>query len=190
MTEQLLLGIDTGGTYTDAVLFSETRGVIAKAKALTTRHDLAVGIAGAVDAVLASTQVAPSAIGLVSLSTTLATNALVEGQGGRAGLIMIGFGPEDLARDGLADALGTDPVLFIAGGHNVHGHETPLDMAALDAALPALAETVSSFAVAGYFAVRNPAHEQRVRARIRAVSHRPVTCSHELSSKLGVRAGR
>lgn len=185
MTEQLLLGIDTGGTYTDAVLFSETRGVIAKAKALTTRHDLAVGIAGAVDAVLASTQVAPSAIGLVSLSTTLATNALVEGQGGRAGLIMIGFGPEDLARDGLADALGTDPVLFIAGGHNVHGHETPLDMAALEAALPALAETVSSFAVAGYFAVRNPAHEQRVRARIREVSHRPVTCSHELSSKLG-----
>ncbi|TGS23921.1 hydantoinase/oxoprolinase family protein, partial [Mesorhizobium sp. M2D.F.Ca.ET.185.01.1.1] len=57
----LFLGIDTGGTYTDAVLWSETEGpqhgpskgkVLAKAKALTTRHDLAVGIAGAVDAVL------------------------------------------------------------------------------------------------------------------------------------------
>ncbi|SIQ82527.1 N-methylhydantoinase A/oxoprolinase/acetone carboxylase, beta subunit [Rhizobium sp. RU20A] len=185
MTEQLLLGIDTGGTYTDAVLFSEARGVIAKAKALTTRHDLSVGIAGAVDAVLAQTEVAASAISLVSLSTTLATNALVEGQGGRAGLIMIGFDPQDLARDGLAEALGTDPVLFIAGGHNVHGHETPLDIDALDAALPALAGTVSSFAVAGYFAVRNPSHEQRVRERIRALSHLPVTCSHELSSKLG-----
>ena len=46
------LGIDTGGTYTDAVLWSEATGVAAKAKALTTRHDLAVGIAGAVDAVL------------------------------------------------------------------------------------------------------------------------------------------
>ena len=40
----LFLGIDTGGTYTDAVLWSEAGGVAAKAKALTTRHDLAVGI--------------------------------------------------------------------------------------------------------------------------------------------------
>ncbi|WP_439618646.1 hydantoinase/oxoprolinase N-terminal domain-containing protein [Shinella sp.] len=185
MADQLLLGIDTGGTYTDAVLYSETRGVIARAKALTTRHDLSVGISGAVEAVLAEAKAPVSAIGLVSLSTTLATNALVEGQGGRAGLVMIGFGPEDLKRDGLADALGNDPVLFLPGGHNVHGNETPLDMTALDEALPTLSQNVSSFAVAGYFAVRNPAHEVRVRDRIRAVSHLPVTCSHELSSKLG-----
>lgn len=185
MADHLLLGIDTGGTYTDAVLYSETRGVVARAKALTTRHDLAVGISGAVEAVLAEAKAPVAAIGLVSLSTTLATNALVEGQGGRAGLVMIGFGPEDLKRDGLADALGNDPVLFLPGGHNVHGNETPLDMTALDEALPQLSQTVSSFAVAGYFAVRNPAHEQRVRDRIRDVSHLPVTCSHELSSKLG-----
>ena len=185
MADHLLLGIDTGGTYTDAALYSETRGVVARAKALTTRHDLAVGISGAVEAVLEEAKVPVSAIGLVSLSTTLATNALVEGQGGRAGLVMIGFGPDDLKRDGLADALGNDPVLFLPGGHNVHGNETPLDMTALDEALPALSQTVSSFAIAGYFAVRNPAHEQRVRERIRAVSHLPVTCSHELSSKLG-----
>ena len=185
MTDPLLLGIDTGGTYTDAVLYSETAGIVAKAKALTTRHDLAVGISGAVEAVLASSGAPVSAISLVSLSTTLATNALVEGQGGRAGLVMIGFGSEDLKRDGLADALGSDPVIFLPGGHNVHGNETPLDMSALEEALPELSQTVSSFAVAGYFAVRNPAHEERVRERIRAVSHLPVTCSHELSSKLG-----
>ena len=47
MTSPILLGIDTGGTYTDAVLFREGEGVIAKAKSLTTRHDLADGIAGA-----------------------------------------------------------------------------------------------------------------------------------------------
>ncbi|MFQ6182177.1 hydantoinase/oxoprolinase N-terminal domain-containing protein [Sinorhizobium meliloti] len=185
MTPHLLLGIDTGGTYTDAVLFSEATGVVAKAKALTTRHDLAEGVSGAVEAVLAKARVPVSAISLVSLSTTLATNALVEGQGGRAGLIMIGFAPEDLKRDGLQEALGSDPVLFLPGGHNVHGGETPLDMSALDAALPALGSQVSSFAVAGYFAVRNPEHEKRVRDRIREVSHLPVTCSHELSSKLG-----
>ncbi|CAN7356632.1 hydantoinase/oxoprolinase family protein [Rhizobium sp. LjRoot30] len=185
MKSQYLLGIDTGGTYTDAVLFDETQGVVAKAKSLTTRHDLAVGISGAVEAVLQQADVPVSAISLVSLSTTLATNALVEGQGGRAGLVMIGFGPEDLKRDGLDQALGSDPVIFLPGGHNVHGHETPLDMTALEEALPELSKTVSSFAVAGYFAVRNPAHEIRVRQRIHDVSHLPVTCSHELSSKLG-----
>ncbi|MDX3930161.1 MAG: hydantoinase/oxoprolinase family protein [Shinella sp.] len=185
MADHLLLGIDTGGTYTDAVLFSETRGVVAKAKALTTRHDLAAGISEAVEAVIESAGTPVSAISLVSLSTTLATNALVEGQGGRAGLVMIGFAPDDLKRDGLAGALGNDPVIFLPGGHDVHGHETPLDMTRLDKALPELSKSVSSFAVAGYFAVRNPAHEQRVRDRIREISHLPVTCSHELSSKLG-----
>ena len=79
----ILLGIDTGGTYTDAVLFDEDKGVIETAKALTTRHDLSVGIAGAVSGALEASGVPASDIGLVSLSTTLATNALVEGQGGR-----------------------------------------------------------------------------------------------------------
>lgn len=185
MSSSYLLGIDTGGTYTDAVIFREPDRVIAKAKSLTTRHDLAEGIAGAVDAVLAASAVAPSDIGMVSLSTTLATNALVEGQGGRIALVMIGFGPEDLARAGLAEALGSDPVVFLPGGHDVHGSETPLDMTALDDALVTLSGTVSAFAVAGYFAVRNPAHELRVRDRLREMTGLPVTCSHELSAKLG-----
>lgn len=185
VTLHYMLGIDTGGTYTDAALFSEKDGLIAKAKALTTRHDLSIGISGALENVLSASGLPADAIGLVSLSTTLATNALVEGQGGRAALVMIGFGPEDLRRDGLADALGSDPVIFLPGGHDVHGNETPLDMTALEAILPELAANVSSFAVAGYFAVRNPSHEIRVRDFIREKSHLPVTCSHELSSKLG-----
>ena len=77
MSSPYLLGIDTGGTYTDAVLFREPDGVIAKAKSLTTREDLARGIAGAVDAVIGSSGIAARDIGLVSLSTTLATYALV-----------------------------------------------------------------------------------------------------------------
>ncbi len=64
-TTPLFLGIDTGGTYTDAVLWREATGatpgaVVAKAKALTTRHDLAVGISGAVDRVLAEAKVDPA----------------------------------------------------------------------------------------------------------------------------------
>jgi N-methylhydantoinase A/acetone carboxylase, beta subunit len=185
VTSEILLGIDTGGTYTDAVLFSEGDGVVAKAKSLTTRHDLAIGIAGAVDAVLEGSAISAERIALVSLSTTLATNALVEGQGGRAGLIMIGFGPEDLQRDGLDQALGRDPVVFLKGGHDVHGTETPLDLGPLEGTINELRDTVTSFAVAGYFAVRNPSHELRVRDFLRAHSQLPVTCSHELSSKLG-----
>ena len=98
-----LLGIDTGGTYTDAVLFDEADGVVASAKALTTKHDLAIGIRAAAEAVLAQ---ADGEIGLVSLSTTLATNAMVEGQGGRVCLLLIGYAPEALDRASLRDAVG------------------------------------------------------------------------------------
>ncbi|WP_136657724.1 hydantoinase/oxoprolinase family protein [Nitratireductor sp. XY-223] len=181
----MFLGIDTGGTYTDAVLYSRENGVLAKAKALTSRHDLAVGIGEAVSGVLAAGDTAVEDVELVSLSTTLATNALVEGQGGRVALVMIGFQEEDLKRDGLAEALGGDPVAFLPGGHNVHGRETPLDMGPLEAQIDTLKEEVAAFSVAGYFAVRNPAHEIAVRDFIRARTGLPVTCSHELSSKLG-----
>jgi N-methylhydantoinase A/oxoprolinase/acetone carboxylase beta subunit len=185
MDASLFLGIDTGGTYTDAVLFDESRGVVAKAKSLTTRHDLAIGIEGAVSDVLLKSGSDTAAISLVSLSTTLATNALVEGQGGRAALVMIGFGPNDLKRDGLGEALGDDPVIYVPGGHNVHGREATLDLSPLEAALDALSGDVAAVAIAGYFAVRNPAHEIAARDLVRKRTGLPVTCSHELSSKLG-----
>ncbi|GLR45310.1 hydantoinase [Mesorhizobium amorphae] len=190
----VFLGIDTGGTYTDAVLWSETEGpqqgrnkgkVLAKAKALTTRHDLAVGISGAVDAVLGNAGTDPAHIKLVSMSTTLATNALVEGQGGRVALVMIGFSEADIARDGLKAALGTDPVVFCPGGHDVHGNTAGLDLSGLLAALPQLGCSVSGFAVCAYFATRNPAHEIAARDLIREKTGLPVTSSHELSAKLG-----
>ncbi|MER9095474.1 hydantoinase/oxoprolinase family protein [Mesorhizobium sp. M0700] len=190
----LFLGIDTGGTYTDAVLWSETEGpqhgpnkgkVLAKAKALTTRHDLAVGISGAVDAVLQKARADPADIKLVSMSTTLATNALVEGQGGRVALVMIGFSKADLARDGLKAALGTDPVVFCPGGHDVHGNTAGLDLSGLEAALPELGASVSGFAVCAYFATRNPAHEIAARELIREKTGLPVTASYELSARLG-----
>jgi len=185
----IFLGVDTGGTYTDAVLWSPLGGergtLLAKAKSLTTRHDLAVGISGAVDAVLAKAAVAPSAIALASMSTTLATNALVEGQGGRVALVMVGFGEEDLDRAGLRAALGSDPVVFVPGGHDVHGNAAPLDLSQLEQALSELAAGVSGFAVCAYFAVRNPAHELAAAELIRTRTGLPVTASHELSAKLG-----
>jgi N-methylhydantoinase A/oxoprolinase/acetone carboxylase beta subunit len=59
----------------------------------------------------------------VSLSTTLATNALVEGQGGRVALIFIGFDEGDLERGGLTEALRGDPVIRLVGGHGHAGQE-------------------------------------------------------------------
>ncbi len=184
-TEQaIFLGIDTGGTYTDAVLWSEQRGVIAKAKALTTRHDLSVGISGAVERIVAEASVLPADIRLVSMSTTLATNALVEGQGGRIALVMVGFSQADLEKADLGTALGSDPVVFLPGGHDVYGRAQPFDMAALTDALPSLRQEVTGFAVCAYFAVRNPEHEIAIRDLIRKETGLPVTCSHELSAKL------
>ena len=180
-----LLGIDTGGTYTDAVLLDEgaTR-VVASAKALTSRPDLARGIGAAIDAVLAAAGVGAAEVALVSLSTTLATNALVEGQGGRIALVAIGFSEAELARAGLADALKGDPVIRIEGGHGHDGGEArPLDLPALASALLSL-PPVTGFAVAASFATRNPAHERAARDLIRDRTGRPVTTSHELSAAL------
>jgi N-methylhydantoinase A/oxoprolinase/acetone carboxylase beta subunit len=182
---RLRLGMDTGGTYTDAVLFSPALGVVASAKALTTRHDLSIGISQAAGKVLAAANANPADIALVSMSTTLATNALVEGQGGRVALIAIGFHERDLKRDGLAEALGKDPLIFCPGGHDAHGTAAPLDLSALEAALPELAQSVSGIAIAALFAVRNPAHENAARELVEARTGLPVTVSHELSSKLG-----
>ncbi|MAN97514.1 hydantoinase/oxoprolinase family protein [uncultured Roseovarius sp.] len=180
----LLLGVDTGGTYTDAVLIRDEREVIASAKALTTRHDLAIGIGEAVETVLRESGADVAEIGLASLSTTLATNALVEGQGGRAGLVYIGFRAADLQTHGLAEALGGDPALVLTGGHNHAGGEAqPLDKDALLAWLET-GTGAEAYAVASLFATRNPAHELAAAEMIRAATGRPVSLSHHLSAKL------
>lgn len=180
------LGVDTGGTYTDAVVLDEAADrVIGKAKSLTTRGDLALGIGRAVDAALDLAGIAPADVALVSLSTTLATNALVEGQGGRVALIFIGFDDDDLARGGLTEALKGDPVIRAAGGHSHAGIQTcALDLDALATAVADLGPQVMGFAVAARFATRNPAHELAARDLIRRITQRPVTCSHELSARL------
>ncbi|MBL9075695.1 hydantoinase/oxoprolinase family protein [Tabrizicola sp.] len=182
----IFLGVDTGGTYTDAVILDEAANtVLGKAKALTSRHDLAVGIGEAVDAAIAAAGVGAADVALVSLSTTLATNALVEGQGARVALVFIGFDDADLGRSGLTEALKGDPVVKLPGGHTHAGTEAaPLDLGLLELMVRELGDEVSGFAVASQFATRNPAHEIAARDLIRRVTGRPVTCSHELSANL------
>ena len=84
----LIIGIDTGGTYTDAVIYdNQTRQVLARGKSPTTHEELSVGIGKALDTL--PTQLLKSARA-VALSTTLATNACIEGKGCRARLLMMG----------------------------------------------------------------------------------------------------
>ncbi|MBR2832023.1 MAG: hypothetical protein IKE57_03745 [Oscillospiraceae bacterium] len=107
------IGIDTGGTCTDAVAVDlETKKLLAKGKTLTTREDLAIGIGKALD-MLPQELIREAA--LVSLSTTLATNACIEGKGCRAKLVLFGLNDEYLDRLGAREkySLKRDAVLCV-----------------------------------------------------------------------------
>ena len=186
----LRLGIDTGGTFTDAALVDGTGKLVASVKSPTTHHDLIKGILGALEGILERAtlaRIAPSDISVVSLSTTLATNAMVERTGTGAAMVLVGFDPATAGRiDGLDRAV---DVLHIPGGHDAHGRSVQeLDTTVLAAGLDRLAgQAVDAVAVAGMFAVRNRAHEVAVRDAI-AVHPRlagiPVTCTHDLTGRL------
>lgn len=185
-TRGLWLGLDTGGTFTDAVLLASGRRVIASAKALTTPWNLALGIGRAIRAVLAepSAGAVRAEVGLVSVSTTLATNAVVENRFSPVCTLLIGFDQAMAERSGIGRR-GSGTVVRIAGGHGATGEEAaPLDELAIERAVAEHEVTVEAFAVAANFSVRNPAHELRARQIIRSLSRKPVTCAHELSSKL------
>lgn len=210
----IAIGIDTGGTYTDAAVVDHESGeVLAGAKALTTRHDLSVGIGEAIAAVFSKpsnacvkpgTEISnpgtdgwlrPEEINLVGLSTTLATNAIAEGHGSPICLLLIGYDQELMEQYGFEKELVTDDVVYIKGGHDVLGDEVmPLDEAAVRDAILDRIGKVEAFAVSGYFGVRNPAHELRAKELIQELAPRqgeptpdrpfPVTCGHELTTRL------
>ncbi len=92
------IGIDTGGTYTDAVAYDmETKTVLSAGKSLTTKANLEIGIAAALDT-LDPKYVKKAE--MLALSTTLATNACVEDKGSRARLLLIGVDPEMMNKIG------------------------------------------------------------------------------------------
>ena len=181
---ELLIGVDTGGTYTDAVAIEAASGtVLAAAKALTTRHDLSVGVSEALAKVVVDIDV--SNIGLVSVSTTLATNAVVEGHGSPILVLLVGFDDKMIERTGIGSAFSDAHIVRIDGGHNHYGLEqTPLDTEAVAAALEEHASGVRAIAVASTFAVRNPDHESAIRDLIVERTELPVTVSSSLSDSL------
>ena len=182
-----LIGVDTGGTYTDAaVLDAASQKVLASAKALTTRGDLSIGVCEAIERALAEL---PSGtvrqVKLVSVSTTLATNAVVEGHGSPVCVVLVGFDETMVTRSGLTTAFPGLVVERIAGGHDHNGGEAAkLDLEALGEIVEKHKSDVEAFAVASQFAVRNPAHEHAAREFITSQTSLPVILSTELASAL------
>jgi N-methylhydantoinase A/oxoprolinase/acetone carboxylase beta subunit len=182
--EALVLGIDTGGTYTDGVLLEYySRTVLATHKSLTTKRDFSIGIENVIKNIHIED---PSDIQMVSISTTLATNAIAEGKGKRVALLLIGYDPDLIASFDMARRFATPQYAYFAGGHNLHGAEKePLDLAGLLAYVNQVKGQVDAFAVSSYFSPLNPEHEQRAYEAISRVCNLPVVLGHQLSTKLG-----
>ncbi len=176
-----ILGVDAGGTFTDAVLVEADTGLVAaSAKRPTTHYDVSLGIASALQAVMDASRVSPARVVRTCVSTTLATNTLVEGKGADVGLFVIGFNqrlevPAVAAR-------------YIPGGHTVLGEEQePLGVPYVLDGLAELHDHVDAWAVCGAMAFVNPAHELVVAKAIALTDTKPVFCSHEASSRAGMK---
>lgn len=178
-THKLGLGIDAGGTYTDAVIYNFSDGkVLSKGKGLTTKWDYTIGIEDAIaqlDAELLKKA------DVVSVSTTLATNAIVEGYGQKVGLLLMPSGIYD------PEKIDSEPVQVIAGGMTISGAETesvnPEEVRKVSRRM-AEKDGVKAFAVSGYAGSVNPRHELAVKEIIFKETGLHVCCGHELSDLL------
>ncbi|MDD5016906.1 MAG: hydantoinase/oxoprolinase family protein [Eubacteriales bacterium] len=172
-----ILGIDTGGTYTDGVVVDTVqKKVLVKAKAFTTKYDLTAGIGNCIDGIdsgyLKKTK-------LICLSTTLATNAIVEGKGGKIGLLVTGGNIEDKL-----------PACFwrkLRGKLDIKGKvKEELDEKEVSESIEYLIkQKIDALAISGFASVRNPVHELKIKEIARQKTQIPVVCAHELSLALG-----
>lgn len=184
MTARFRLGIDTGGTFTDATLINEATGEVAIAKVPSTPADPSAGFLAATSRILSENAVPVDAVRYVVHGTTVATNAVIEGEIAPTGLVTTeGF------RDILEIARQIRPSLYDlrfekprplvprhrclevperldASGNVI----TPLDEEAVRAAARQLrAEGVQAIAVCFLHSYVNPSHERRAGEILREV---------------------
>jgi N-methylhydantoinase A len=187
---KLRLGIDVGGTFTDVVAIdASTRELVARVKVPTT-HDAAEGVAAGIvtgiERLLAQSSVAPSDVAFIAHSTTQATNALLEGDVARVGVIgLLGLGGWLAQRQmrfapvELAPGLHFSPEFAFARAGND---------GAVRAAVDALiANGAESLAASQAFGVDRPDPESDAAhyARERGVE---ATSGHDVSTTYGLRA--
>jgi N-methylhydantoinase A len=192
------LGFDIGGTFTDLLLVDDETGTVVREKVPTTPPDFWRGAVEGVEKLLESAAVEADAVGHVSHGTTVATNALLEGEGVTTGLIttdgfrdVIAIGREK--RSEIYDLAPEAPPTFTER-RNRHGVDErvsadgevlrPLDEADATAALDALeAAGVESVAVALLHAYANDEHERRI-AALAADRDLAVSCSSEVMGEI------
>jgi N-methylhydantoinase A len=194
MTKKYRLGVDVGGTHTDLVLLDVNDGSIAVEKVATTPANPALGIMRGIGN-FAARGIDLAATEFFSHGTTITTNALLEMQGAKVGLLINrGFRAvqetQMQARDGnVFDYFFQKPPPIapqsltheIGGRIDYRGAELePLDEEAVRAATVALqAAGVTSIAVCYLFSYMNPAHEQRTGVLIRETfpdAHISLSC--------------
>ena len=175
------IGIDTGGTCTDAVLVdSQTKKVLAAAKRPTTHHDLSVGIREALAQLLQTTESTSKQIEALAVSTTLATNSVVENTGARVVLLVIGFVKHF--------RLPVKALVFVDGGHTIDGkEEQPLDIENIVDVVSRLRGEVDAYGICSAMSMHNPSHELVAERAIQMIDPKPVFCSHRVSSTAGMR---
>jgi len=178
-----VLGIDTGGTYTDGVLLDqENRSVARTAKSLTTKQDLSIGILQVLEELLPED---PGRVKLVVISTTLATNAIAEGKGRPVGLFLLGYDQDLVDQFKFESRFATSSYHYFQGGHDLYANEqAPLDEEGIVQTARKLEGEVDALAVSGYFSPFNASHEERAFQLIREHTDLPVVLGHELSTQL------
>ncbi len=171
------LGIDAGGTYTDIVVISESdKNIVDSSKSPTTYPNILDGISNAIDGIDPAYL---KSVSYVSVSTTLATNSVLENTGYPVGLILV-------SNTAMQTPSKITHSIATKGGHNSSGNETcPLDIGSVRDFVLSTCNKVQSYAVSSYFSVRNPEHELKVKEIIKELTDLPVVCGHELSQDLG-----
>lgn len=168
--DRFRLGIDVGGTNTDAVLMTG-RTVIATAKTATT-PDVRSGIAAVVTTIIEKAGVDAGTIDAVMIGTTQFLNAFVQRQGlAPVAVIRIalpkgdGVPPLSGWPDDLAAVVGGHVAMIGGGAHYDGSLYAPIDVDALKAAaLAARAKGVRAVAIAATFAPVRPDIEEQARA--------------------------
>jgi N-methylhydantoinase A/oxoprolinase/acetone carboxylase beta subunit len=184
------LGIDVGGTHTDAVILDEKKRLVAKTKVRTT-PDVMSGIVQALKQILEQPGVDRHAIKVAMLGTTHCTNAIAERKHlSKVGVIRMGA-PATLAipplfswpRD-LREVV-AHTVFTIHGGHEFDGREiSEPDQKEIADVVRQLVGKVDAVAVTAVFAPVNPAHEKSLAQTLQSAlgENVPITLSHEIGS--------
>ncbi len=187
----LRIGIDVGGTHTDAVILDEDNRLIHAVKTETTR-DVTTGMRNALISVLEESGVDKRDVKAVMFGTTHCTNAIVERKGlAKTGLIRVGR-PGAEAIDPLVEwpaelkkAIG-DIKYLVHGGHEYTGEEiVPFDEDEVRGVAKALkGHGVESVAICSIFSMVNADHEERAAKIVREElgQDTPITLSHEVGS--------